>query len=210
MSEKKYLFSKLDRFLFQKVDSFQTTSQFQNINNWSNNIEDRDFQIIRILFLLLAFFLPLSLVLVAYLQLKSIKSDLRIRHDLITTANEIISSKQDLVKQEINYYPQLSSPPTETMIKSKINSILSSNKIESNSVVISEFATEEKENNTSESKFLINFKNLSNEAFWDLLIQMINREKMHFENFDLKLNNATNLLEGNFLVFYNVKLPKIE
>jgi len=210
MKDNKYLFSKLDRFLFQKVDNFQNSTQFQNINNWSNNIEDRDFQIIRILFLLLSFFLPLALVLITYLQLKGIKSDLQIRQDLITTANEIITSKQDLVKQEMNYYPQLSSPPSESMIKSKINSIMTSLKIENNLVTISEFTSEEKENNSSESKFLLTFKNLSNEAFWDLIIQMINREKMHFENFDLKLNTSTNLLEGNYWVFYNVKLPKIE
>lgn len=197
LNAKMPLFKKIDRNIFERLDKFKQTSNYNNLQDFYNSMEEEQQKLFKFLVIILIFLLPSMFLGFIWWQNNTLKEDLNLRISLISKANEIIGQNQGL--REVS--PRiLSSNPidSEGMMTSRLSNILSTMNIDLAKIQVSGFASESISTQVMKAEADFAFNNFSTDELMNALTSMIQTEKFRIQAIDIKRNAETNLLQGKF------------
>jgi hypothetical protein len=191
------LFRRIDQALFERIDKFKQTANYNPIQDFYNGLEEEQQKIFKGISILAIFLVPLIGLGVIWFQNNSFKQDLELRTSIVSKANEIIGKSQGLL--EIT--PQVfSTNPIDSasMMTSRLSGILSSAAIDLSKIQVNDFASVPISSHVSKAEANFAFNNVSTDELVNIFTAMISREKFRISSLEVKRNQDTNMLQGKF------------
>ena len=191
------MFKKIDRSVFDRIDKFKLTPGYNNLQDFYNGLEEEQQKLFKAAVILMIFLLPTMVLGLVWWQNNSLKDDLTTRQALITKANEIIGQNQGL--REV--FPTiLSQNPIDgqDMMSSRMSNILSAAGIELSKIQVKNYNGEMISPVVMKSEADFAFSNVTTDELMNTFVNMIQREKFRVQSVDIKRNNDTGLLQGQF------------
>jgi hypothetical protein len=191
------LFRRIDQAIFDKIDKFKQTPNYNPIQDFYNSLEEEQQKLFKGIVILSIFILPLMALSMIWWQNGNYKEDLALRRNLISKANEIIGQSQSL--QEIT--PQVFSGnpiDSESMMTSRLSSLLSSVGVDLSKIQVSDFSSDTISSNVLKSEAKFAFTNVPTDELVNIISAMMQREKFRVSSIEVKRNNDSNLLGGSF------------
>lgn len=191
------LFRRIDQAIFEKIDKFKQTPNYNPIQDFYNSLEEEQQKLFKGLVILLIFLLPLMGLSMIWWQNSKYKEDLALRRNLISKANEIIGQSQSL--QEITPEVFSGNPiDSESMMTSRLSSLLSSVGVDLAKIQVSDFSSDTISSNVLKAEAKFAFNNVSTDELVNIISAMMQREKFRVSSIEVKRNNDSNLLIGSF------------
>jgi hypothetical protein len=191
------LFRKLDQTIFEKIDSFKKTPNYNIIQDFYNSLEEEQQKIFKGLIVLLIFLLPLGFIGLFWWQNNSLRDNLVLRTSIISKANQIIGQSQALQEVTPRVF-SLNPIDGQSMMTSRLSSILSSSGIDLSKIQVSNFISNQLSSTLLKSEANFSFNNVSTDELINIVMSMISREKFRVSAIDIKRNADTNMLQGQF------------
>ena len=191
------LFRKLDQTIFEKIDSFKKTPNYNIIQDFYNSLEEEQQKIFKGLIVLLIFLLPLGFIGLFWWQNNSLRDNLVLRTSIISKANQIIGQIQALQEVTPRVF-SLNPIDGQSMMTSRLSSILSSSGIDLSKIQVSNFISNQLSSTLLKSEANFSFNNVSTDELINIVMSMISREKFRVSAIDIKRNADTNMLQGQF------------
>lgn len=191
------MFKKIDRSVFDRIDKFKLTPGYNNLQDFYNGLEEEQQKLFKAVVILLIFLLPTMVLGLVWWQNNSLKEDLATRQALITKANEIIGQNQGL--REV-FPTVLSQNPIDgqDMMSSRMSNMLSAAGIELSKIQVKNYNGEMISPVVMKSEADFAFSNVTTDELMNTFVNMIQREKFRIQSVDIKRNNDTGLLQGQF------------
>ena len=191
------MFKKIDRSVFERIDKFKLTPGYNNLQDFYNGLEEEQQKLFKAIVILMIFLLPTMILGLVWWQNNSLKDDLATRQALITKANEIIGQNQGL--REV-FPTVLSQNPIDgqDMMSSRMSNMLSAAGIELSKIQVKNYNGEMISSVVMKSEADFAFSNVTTEELMNTFVNMIQREKFRIQSVDIKRNNDTGLLQGQF------------
>lgn len=191
------LFRRIDQALFEKIDKFKQTANYNPLQDFYNGLEEEQQKLFKGIIILTIFLVPLVGLGMITWQNDKLRSDLEVRKTIVSKASEIVGQNQGL--QDIA--PQVfSSNPidSESMMTSRLSGLLSSVGIDLSKIQVSEFSSDSISSTAMKSEASFSFTNVSTDELMNIFSVMISREKFRISSVDIKRNADTNMLQGQF------------
>lgn len=204
------IFKRIDQAIFERIDAFKKTPNYNPIQDFYNGLEEEQQKLFKGVIILLIFLAPVMAIGTMVWQNNNLRSDLALRTQIVSKANEIIGQSQGL--QEIA--PQVFSQnpiDSDSMMSSRISGLLSSMSIDLSKVQVSEFESNSISSTSMKSEAKFAFSNVSTDELMNIFTVMISREKFRISSVEIKRNADTNMLQGQFhAIHYSTFSPNAE
>ncbi len=203
------LFKKIDRAVFERIDKFKLTPGYNNIQDFYNGLEEEQQKVFKAAVVVLIFFIPAMFLGLVWWQNAALKTDMGTRIALISKANEIIGQRQGLLEISPNI---LSDNPIDgqSMMSSRLSNLLSSMAVDLSKIQVNNYNGELTSGTIQRAEADFQFSNLSTDELMNIFTTMIQREKFRIQSVDIKRNNDTNLLQGQFHAIHFGNAQNIE
>lgn len=191
------LFKKIDRALFERIDKFKLTPNYNNIQDLYNSLEEEQQKVAKAVLILALFIIPSMFLSLLWWQNNSLKADLDMRTSIVTKAQQIIGQNEGLR----NVGPQiLSMNPidSESMMTSRLSNMVSSIGMDLSKIQVSNFSNTTISANILKAEADFAFNGLSTDELMNLFTNLIQREKFRIQSVNITRNNESNLLQGQF------------
>lgn len=191
------LFKKIDHALFERIDKFKLTPNYNSLQDFYNALEEDQQKVFKFIIIFLTVFIPFVFLTTLWYQNGQLKDDLKLRVSIVNKANEIIGQNQGL--REVS--PQVASQnpiDSSSMMTSRLSTLLSSMNIDLSKIQVNNFLSEMSTETFLKTEADINFSSLSTDELMNLFTAMLQREKFRIQSVDIKRNPDNNLLQGQF------------
>ena len=190
-------FRKLDQVIFEKIDLFQKTPNYNIIQDFYNGLEEEQQKIFKGLIVVLIFALPLSIIGLFWWQNNSLRENLILRTSIISKANQIIGQDQSLNEITPRVF-SLNPIDGQSMMTSRLSGLLSSSGVDLSKIQVSNFNSNQLSATLLKAEADFNFNNVSTDELMNIIMAMISREKFRVSSINIKRNADTNMLQGQF------------
>jgi hypothetical protein len=191
------LFRKLDQAIFEKIDLFQKTPNYNIIQDFYNGLEEEQQKIFKGLIVVLIFALPLGIIGLFWWQNNSLRENLILRTSIISKANQIIGQDQSLNEITPRVF-SLNPIDGQSMMTSRLSGLLSSSGVDLSKIQVSNFNSNQLSATLLKAEADFNFNNVSTDELMNIIMAMISREKFRVSSINIKRNADTNMLQGQF------------
>jgi hypothetical protein len=191
------LFRKLDQAIFEKIDQFQKTPNYNIIQDFYNGLEEEQQKIFKGLIVVLIFALPMGIIGLFWWQNNSLRENLILRTSIISKANQIIGQDQSLNEITPRVF-SLNPIDGQSMMTSRLSNLLSSSGVDLSKIQVSNFNSNQLSTTLLKAEADFNFNNVSTDELMNIIMAMISREKFRISSINIKRNADTNMLQGQF------------
>ncbi|MGE3610066.1 MAG: hypothetical protein AB7I27_10805 [Bacteriovoracaceae bacterium] len=191
------IFKKIDRALFEKIDKFKLTPNYNNLQDFYNTLDEEQQKVFKAFIIFLLFFIPAIFLGTLWYQNNKLKEDLNLRISIVNKASEIIG--QNIGLREVGPSVVSMNPiDSSSMMTSRLSNMLSSMSIDLSKIQVTNFNSEMNTETFLKSEADISFNNLSTDELMNIFTAMIQREKFRIQSVDIKRNPDSGLLQGQF------------
>ena len=195
------IMKKLDTLLFSKLDELKSSVQYQKISDQYSVLDENVQDLIKGLLFLVIFLIPFTVFGIFHLSNSSARQAVETKEELIILAQKLVSRQSAITREE----RQLMSAQfidSQSQLKNKITTTLSNNGIDVSNIDLTGFDTEELEGLITKASANLNFTSMSSRDFFKMLNVLVSREKIKFEQINVKKSQSTGLLNGSLLIQY--------
>ncbi len=204
------LFKKIDLAIFDKIDKFKQTPNYNPIQDFYNGLEEDQQKLFKGIVILLIFVMPMIGLAGFWWQNNQLKENLALRTSIISKANQIIGQSQGLT--EIT--PQVfSSNPidSQSMMTSRLSSLLSTSGIDLSKIQVTQFTSNSISSHVLKSEAKFSFNNLSTDELINVMMSMMTRERFRLASLEIHRKSDNNMLQGYFqAIHYSAFSPTNE
>lgn len=202
--KKLLIMKKIDTFIFEKIEQFQTTNEYQKISEGYSSLEESAQEAIKVILMILTILLPLSFILIFSSLNGKASKELSQKEEIIDLANELIK-KQSLITLEERKILASKYVDSESALKNDISSSISMIGIDSSKVQISNFDTEELDGLITKVKADLSFKGFSNQELFSMTNSLVAKLKIKVDEININKKESSNSLEGVMTIIYYSK-----
>lgn len=195
------LFKKIDQAVFDRLDKFKQTPNYNGIHDLYNGLEEEQQKTLKGGVILALMVLPLLFISFIWWQNSKLKADLELRKEIVSKANEILGQKQGL--EEVKFGIISGNPiDSDSMMISRLGTLLSGASIDMSKIQVKEFVSGPVGSEVLKSEANLTFNQFSTDDLMNLLMAMIQREKFRISDISITRNPQTNFLQGKFHVIH--------
>jgi hypothetical protein len=191
------LFKKIDQRIFEGIDKFKTSPNYNNIQDFYNSLDEEQQKLFKGIVILLIFILPISFLGFLSWQNSKLSKDLELRKSIITKASEILGQSQGIRDISPRVF-SMNPIDSDSMMNSRLSSIASTSGIDTSKVRIENFTSDVISNSVNKAEADFKFNNLSTDELMNLISNMIQLEKFRISTISIKRNPDTSMLSGSF------------
>jgi|GEM_PF-517419 len=194
-------FKKIDALIFTKIDQFKLTPNYSPLQDFYNGLEEEQQKLFKASVVLAIIGLPLFFNLTLAWQNYNLRQDLTTRISLINKANEILGQNKSF--REVSPTLLSQSPiDSDSMMSSRLSNVATGIGLDLSKVQVTDFVADKMSENIFKAQADLVFNNFSTDELMSLFTALIQREKFRVESVDIKRNNETNLLGGQFRLIH--------
>jgi hypothetical protein len=199
--EKESLLRRIDRSIFNRIDLFKRSPEYNKIQDSYNNLDEEKQRVVKLSFFGILVILPIIFIATFWWSNHKLSEDLAKRQKLVSQIQEYIAQNQ--VMDEVGgKYLSGSSINSQSDLTEKISSLITGTGIELNKIQVGKFEQDAISNTMSKTTANIEFQKLSTEQLMTLFINMIQREKFKVSSVKIVRDDQSKLLEGSFNVVH--------
>tara|TARA_B100001971_G_scaffold61895_1_gene56849 strand:+ start:50364 stop:50999 length:636 start_codon:yes stop_codon:yes gene_type:complete len=191
----------VDQWVYTKLDELSNNPEVSKFLDQYANLDEKVQDIIKNLLVLAIILLPTLFIMILWSFNSSLKSELAIKKETLTVAQEIVSKQAKLGTLKRRYF-NTTAVKSQAELQSKISGALASSGIDSNKINLGGYQENLEGADIVESRVDLKFNKFSNEELFNLLASLNVRLKAKVEEISIKKNTTDNLLEGIIHVIY--------
>jgi hypothetical protein len=191
------LFKKIDLGLFENIDKFKKTPNYNTLQDFYNSLDEEQQKALKASIIFAFILIPALLISLMWWQNSNLKNDLNLRSQIISKANEILGQKQSLGQAKFSILAD-SPIDSDSMMVSRLSTILSSMGGDLSKIKIKNFNSSNPSSEVMRTEATLEFSNFSTDELINLVTGMIQNEKFRISQIEINRNPSTNLLQGNF------------
>lgn len=191
------IFRKMDQAIFEKLDGFRTSTNYNILQDFYNSLEEEQQKIFKLGVISLIVFFPLMLLGILTWQNSNLNKELALRSSIVIKAREILDqrSKLDEVAPQVMSNQPISE---QSQMSATLSRLLSTMGVDLSKFQVNNFETTAISATVRRSEADFAFTNLSTDELMNTFSVMLQREKFKISQVDIKRNSDTNLLIGSF------------
>lgn len=204
MAKEIEIFKKVDAFIFSKIDELQSHPEYQKIADAYSNLEENIQEAIKVSLMLLLTLVPLLVFWFFYSSNNSLKEDLSLKEQIITTANELIQKKAIIT----THSRKILGPTfinSDGALKNKVSSLLSMASVDSSKIKVQNFDAIEEDGYITKVKSDLSFRDLTSQDIFAIFNTLTSKGKMRVDEVSIRKSSSDGLLDGMLTVFYYSK-----
>ncbi len=195
-SAKAPFFKKIDTKIFESIDKFKTTPNYQPVQDFYNGLDEDQQKWLKLSVVTSLFLLPLLGLCFFWFQNASLRSDLDLRTSTISKINEIIAQNRSLTDASPMILSQ-NPIDSQSMMTSRLGQVLSGT-FDLSKVQVTNFNSTAVTSNVYRAEADFRFTGLSTDQMVNMMTSLIQREKFRIESLSVQRNSETNMLDGQF------------
>ncbi len=195
------LMKKIDQKIFDQIDKFKTTPNYNVLTDFYNNIEEEQQKLLKGGVILVLLLIPALILTLLFWQNQNVRAELDLRQSIINKAQEILGKSRGVSAIS----PEIVSPnpiDSEEMLMSRLSNAIAGSGMDTTKISRGEFNTTNISEKIFQTEAVINFTNLSTDELINLFSPLIAKEKMRISEVSINRNVDTGLLIGNFRVIH--------
>jgi hypothetical protein len=197
LNTKTPLFKKMDRLIFQQIDVFKTTPNYTTFQDFYQGLDEDQQKAFRVSMVIATFVIPLLLMAFLWWQNLSLKQEIELRSSIVNKAQEILGQNMGL-RQVAPRVLSANPIDSQSMMTSRLSNLLTGIGVDLSKIQVTQFDKTEITSGILRSEAMINFNNFSTAEMTNLLNTMIARERFKIASLEVKRNQNSNLLQGQF------------
>jgi hypothetical protein len=211
LNTKAPLFKKMDRLIFQQIDVFKTTPNYTTFQDFYQGLDEDQQKAFRVSVVIATFVIPLLLMSFLWWQNLSLKQEIELRSSIVNKAQEILGQNMGL-RQVAPRVLSANPIDSQSMMTSRLSNLLTGIGVDLSKIQVTQFDKTEITSGILRSEAMINFNNFSTAEMTNLLNTMIARERFKIASLEVKRNQNSSLLQGQFQAvhFSAIKAPEEE
>ena len=206
-STKFEIMRKFDLYILDRLDSLKEKPEFRKIIDQQNSLDDKYKLAIRYALLVLSLGIPLIILSIFFALYSSYSSELEMHELIIQKATRVRDLSVEASDQRASHIGAVIS--SESLLKTKISSLLSTSGIDQSKITISNFNLNENAG-ISEIEATMQFKEISDSQLYNIFNKVLILGKFKASAIDILKNEKTQLLEGTIDLAYFGRLDKNE
>ncbi len=201
MDKSSNIFSKIDDFIFKKIDTLKSDGAFQKFSDAMMLLDEAGQKIVAQLTAFIFILIPFIFVLVLWWGNSQTKKELDIKKQIIEQIALFDGNQNALNNISSNY---LSPNPIagQEDLDSRVKNILSQNSIDQDKVSISNFHQNSTSSTIAKVEADLSFKSFGTSDFSAFMRTLVERERLKITKVDLIKNKENNLLEGSISLMH--------
>jgi len=202
--KKLLIIKRIDLFIFEKIEQFQTTSEYQKISEAYSSLEESAQETIKVILMILTIVLPLFFILIFSSLNRQANKELSQKEEIIELANELIK-KQALITLEERKILASKYIDSESSLRNDISNTINMMGIDSSKVQVSNFNTEELDGLITKAKAELSFRGFSNQDLFSMTNSLVAKLKIKIDEININKKESSNSLEGILTIIYYSK-----
>jgi hypothetical protein len=191
------LFRKMDQAMFEKLDGFRTSTNYNILQDFYNSLEEEQQKIFKLGVIASILLFPAILLGILTWQNSNLNAELALRSSIVVKAREILDQRAKL--DEVAPQVMSNSPISEqSQMSATLSRLLSSMGVDLSKFQVNNFETAAISASVRRSEADFAFTNISTDELMNTFSVMLQREKFKISLVDIKRNPDTNLLMGSF------------
>ena len=201
MEKSSNLFSKIDHFIFKKIDHLKNDGVFQKFNDVISLLDESGQK--RVAQLTTFFFIlaPFIVVLVLWWGNSQTKNELDVKKQIIEQI-AVFDGNQTTLNNISSNYLSPTAITGEGDLDSRVKNILSQNNIDQEKVTVSNFHQTSTSSSVAKVEADLKFKSFGTNDFSALMRSLVERERLKITKVELIKNKEDNLLEGTISLMH--------
>lgn len=195
------LLKKLDESLFNQVSNIQSLNLYSRFQEALANLSDDNKNIVKYIISTLIILLPLTIVIIFWIQNHQLKSDLNTRKAIYQKANHIIAKNMASGNQEKKLMAP-NAPRNRQELITKINMLLQRNRIPITSVKIENFKSTSFTETIQRNSAHFIFNELNTEQLSRLSNILIFSQKAKIQNIEINRHPTKKYINGKISIIY--------
>lgn len=204
------VFKKIDRSVFEQIDKFKTGPNYATIQDFYNGLDEEQQKVFKAILNLVLVLIPVLFLGFLFWQNRTLQSELELRSNILSKAQEIIGQKGSL--ESVGPVILSQNPiDSDSMMTSRLSNVLAGTGVDTSKVRVSNFASDAISSNVYRSEADVQFNGFSTDELVNLFTGLIQREKFRISSVDITRNPESNLLTGQFhAVHFSALSPNVE
>lgn len=200
------LMKMIDREIINYLDQFKEGPLVQKMMERYNVLEEHEQKLANLILMAIPFVLPLIMVLVIFIQVSSIQSELGQKKEIIERLSKIVAKKAQMRSYTSKIFGD--GINTNQAFKAKITTTATRKGIDSSKIKILDFKTQ-KSFGINHMSARLSFKGFSDKNLYDLVQSLFVTESFQVSHLDIVKNQVNRLLNGQFEIsLYNKESSK--
>ena len=191
------LFKKVDKAVFERIDKFKLTPNYNSVQDFYNGMEEEQQKLFKGALILVLAVLPTVILGTLWWENQKVKADLNLRSSIITKAQEILAQNQGVREVAPQIFSQ-NPIDSDSMMTSRLGNMLQSSAIDLSKIVVKDFESNMVTSGVMRSEADFAFTNLSTDELMNVFTNMIRNEKFRIQEVNITRNPDTNMLQGQF------------
>lgn len=194
------IMQKLDNKVLQLTEKLKAQPEYVRAQDQFGSLDDQTQNFIKTLLPFFVLGVPLLIAFILWSHNSSLKEEVRLKKDIITKAQEIISVRSSLGSAEGRI---LGAGPITALdqFQQRIVNAVSTIAIDTAKLQLSNFSSTPLEGDISEARVDLKFTGFSGEELFGML-SVLTRNKMRVDTIQIRKSQENNLLEGLLSIFF--------
>lgn len=198
------LMKTIDQSLNKAVASLDRSNLMQQVYDFYDSLEEQFQQVFKLIILFFVVLIPSIFAIISYSYYSSQVSALEVNEKILLEANKLLNQKGDITKIEKKFLGQ--NFVEQSAFQSRLVSALERYGINTSSVQISDYRTDEISKNLQEMTTRLKVSSFSNDNLFQFLRVVTVELKAQVEEIDVRKNNKTNLISGTVKIIHLSKV----
>lgn len=201
MEKSSSMFSKIDDFIFKKLDLLKNDGVFQKFNDAISNLDEAGQKLIAQLTTFTFILVPFVFVLFLWWGNSQTKKVLEVKKQIIEQI-ALFDGNQNTLNNISSNYLSPSAIVGQEDLDNRIRNILSQNAIDQDKVTINNFNQTSTSSTIAKVQADLSFKNFGTHDFSVFMKSLVERERLKIMKVDLIKNKEDNLLQGTISLMH--------
>jgi hypothetical protein len=204
---RKKIIREIDDLIFKQLDNFRESQAKQKIDETLNTLSEQQLKIVSQAGSYLIIALPLLLVLGLFISNSMLRSKISLKEEILSEIKYYNSKKSEVEsvgRRIISPHKVLN----RNDMTGRIRRLAQRKDIGSKSLVVANFEALEQSGNISKSEASINVRELTSKNLSDLILGLLQSEKVKIHEIKLKRDKKKKLISGNLKITHYGKVTK--
>jgi hypothetical protein len=201
MEKSSNVFSKIDDFIFKKLDFLKNDGSFQKFSDGLSNLEESQQKLVAQLTTFSFILIPFIFVAIIWWGNSQTKKTLDVKKQIIEQIALFDGNQNALNNVSTNYLSPTAIGSQEDL-DNRIRNILSQSSIDQEKVTVSNFQSTSTSSSVAKIEADLQFNGFGTNDFSVFMSTLVERERLKIMKVDLIKNKETNLLEGTISLMH--------
>jgi len=201
MDKSNNIFSKIDDFIFQKLDFLKNEGSFQKVNELLSGLDEAQQKIFEQIITFTFILIPYLIIIFLWWGNHKIRTNMEVKSQILDQISTLSGNKDARSFLSSTYLAPVAIASSDEL-DNKIKHLLASNNIDQTKVKVLNYTQVPTTSSITKIEASISFQNFGTLDFSNFMRLLVDQEKFKVMRINLEKNKTSNLLDGTISLIH--------